>query len=268
MPDLSSRQAPLRLGVLVIHNDGIPEFEFRAVAPPGVHTVVARFQSPRRRGSGYEYDVVKAFATSEDLRRSAQMLGTMPLDCIGIAYVSGCLIAGMEWDRGVTAAVSGSASGIPCFGTATAMVAACQALGLSSPLAVLPAWFGEDLAQAARSFGSQAEIVIDDVVRVDMGDPWSTMAPHEIYDAGGGWAQNPGDVVRTVVGAIKDSADSVVVLGSGLRAAELIDSLEAELDRPVVTPQQALLWYAQLRYAQVPPSGPGALFRTARPRTG
>jgi peroxiredoxin/maleate cis-trans isomerase len=215
----------------------------RLMAPPGVGVVAARVQSPRPKGGHYRDDVVRAWVDSPDLQRAGQVLGTMPLDHIGIAYASGCLIAGMNWDETVTARVSELAGGIPCVGSATAMLAACRALGMRQPLMVVPAWFSDALVEAAVSFGAEVGIHADAVLRADMGPAWKGLDPHEVYDRDGGWLQDPRDLQRSIRSAVGDDADGVVVLGSGLRAAELVATLEDQLLVPVVTPQQALLWH-------------------------
>lgn len=232
-----------RFGLMVIHNDGVPEDEMRMMAPADIGIYVARFQSPRQKGHEYRDDRVRAFAQSRDLVRAAEMLGSMPLDCIGIAYASGCLISGMGWDESVAQAVTELTGRIPTVGAATATVAAWQALGLRSPLVVVPAWFGNGLVEAAADFGSELDLHIESVVRADMGPEWIGLEPREIYDRGGGWRQDPRRLERFIESAIGGDADGVVVLGSGLRVVEVISSLEARIARPVVTPQQALLWY-------------------------
>ena len=51
-------------------------------------------------------------------------------------------------------------------------------------------------------------------------------------------------------------ADAVLVSGTGLPTAGIIEDLERELGKPVVTSQQASLWLA-LRLARVADSVPG-----------
>ena len=58
-----------------------------------------------------------------------------------------------------------------------------------------------------------------------------------------------------------DSADAVLVVGTGFRAATTIAPLEEDLGRPVITANQASLWHC-LRIAGIgsPVSGWGRLF--------
>jgi maleate isomerase len=256
----------LKLGLMVIHNDGVPETEMRMLAPPGVGIYVARFQSPRRKGSDYRGDLVQACVESADIRRAAEMLGSMPLDYIGLAYASGCLVEGLRWDEAVTAHVTEIAGGVPSVGAATAIVAAAHALGLKSPLVVVPAWFSDSLVTSATEFAAGVGLGPDAVLRADMGPEWNGMEPHAIYDGGGGWKQDPSQLERSILSSISSSADGVVIVGGGLRAAELIPSLEARLSRAVVTAQQALLWYClRSRGVDVRGEARGRLFACALP---
>jgi maleate isomerase len=45
-----------------------------------------------------------------------------------------------------------------------------------------------------------------------------------------------------VIANMPDDADAVVIGGNGFRAVGVIEALEWDLDRPVVTANQALFW--------------------------
>lgn len=231
-----------RLGMLVIHNDGVPETEFRMMAPPGVGVYVARMQSPRRKGHEYEEDLVKAFVESPDLNRGAEMLGSMPLDCIAVCFTSGSLLAGLEWDRRVTERVRDRAGGTPAVAGATSMLLAMSALGIRHPYVVFPAWFSDELLEAGERFLRSNGSPPAGVIRASMGAAWKTMTPSAIYDGGGHWQQDPELVYRDLMQTCPAASDAVAILGSGMRAAELIGVLERDLGRPVLTAQQTLLW--------------------------
>lgn len=57
-------------------------------------------------------------------------------------------------------------------------------------------------------------------------------------------ASSRGDLYRWAAGHVPPSAQAVVVGGNGLRAVGVIEALEAELGRPVLTANQMLLWGA------------------------
>ena len=54
--------------------------------------------------------------------------------------------------------------------------------------------------------------------------------PADLYD----WARK----------SVPDTADAVAIGGNGFRAVGVVEALEAELARPVLTANQALLWAA------------------------
>lgn len=258
-----------RLGMIVIHNDGVPETEFRMMAPPGVGVYVARMQSPRRKGHEYEDDLVQAHVDSPDLNRAAEMLGAMPLDCIAVCYTSGSLLAGLEWDRRIAERVRERAGGIPAVAGAGSMLLAISALGVRRPFVVFPAWFSDPLVEAGSRFLQDRGLVPAGVIRAEMEEAWASLTPSAIYDNGGHWQQVPELVRRQVLETCPPSADGVAMLGSGMRAAELIEGLERDLGKPLVTAQQSLLWSC-LRLAGLEDrlEAYGELFRESLPPIG
>jgi maleate isomerase len=55
---------------------------------------------------------------------------------------------------------------------------------------------------------------------------------------------NPGDVFEWVRGNVPRTAEAVMIGGNGFRAVGVIEALEADLDRPVLSANQVLLWAA------------------------
>jgi maleate isomerase len=72
---------------------------------------------------------------------------------------------------------------------------------------------------------------------------------------------NPVELYDWVREHTPDSADAVFIGGNGFRAVGVIDALEEDLQRPVLTANQVLLWRC-LRVADVhlKPHGYGRLF--------
>jgi maleate isomerase len=81
----------------------------------------------------------------------------------------------------------------------------------------------------------------------------------------------PGNLYGWIASRVPQPADAVVLGGNGFRAVGIIERLEADTGKPVVTPNQVPLW-AALRAAGAPTSlvqGYGRVFSidaTAHPR--
>ena len=75
------------------------------------------------------------------------------------------------------------------------------------------------------------------LVRITPARKFTEVAAEEVHD----W----------IVANTPSQAEAVVVAGNGLRAVGAIDALEASLERPVITANQAMLWKG-LRLAGAP----------------
>ncbi|MEL6933972.1 MAG: Asp/Glu racemase, partial [Pseudomonadota bacterium] len=76
---------------------------------------------------------------------------------------------------------------------------------------------------------------------------------------------SPDQVLELGQRANHADADTIVLSCTDMRSVEIIDKLEAELDKPVVTSNQAMLFQAlELLGGQKPSSGFGCLFERIR----
>ena len=96
-------------------------------------------------------------------------------------------------------------------------------------------------------------------------EKWANTAPSDLYASGMHLEQRPDLLMQQIVSACPDTADSVLLVGTGLRCVSIIEKLEAELHRPVVTANQASLWRClQLAGINDPISGYGRLLSQPR----
>ena len=138
-------------------------------------------------------------------------------------------------------------SGIPVVPTCAAAALALRAVRAQRLALVDPPWFDPELnALGAQFFTSQG---YDVVFHAPCGLPSNqrSINPPELYD----WVREH----------TPDNADAVFVGGNGFRAVGVIDALEEDMTRPVLTANQVLLWRC-LRVAGVhlKPHGFGRLF--------
>jgi maleate cis-trans isomerase len=230
-----------RLGLLVIDTDPVAEFEFQAMAPAGVSLNAARFASPRTPGSGDYADAARKVAESPDLARGLEQLGRMRLDALCVCFVTSGFIGGTDFDRRFMQHASERA-GAPVVSASAALAAAADHAGVRRPLLVLPPWFKDELAEAARRYLGECGIEPAATLRIQGGARWAGVEPWRIWDAGGQWDVRPADVYREVRRAMPAHADGVIIGGSGLRCHEAVACLEQDLQRPVLSSNQASLW--------------------------
>jgi maleate isomerase len=142
----------------------------------------------------------------------------------------------------------GLSDGIPVVATGAAAVEALRGLGARTIALFDPPWFDSDLNALGRRYYEAAGFEVVFSSPCDLPSGQALIRPGDLH----GWIQE----------RVPERADAVVLGGNGLRAVGVIERLEADTGKPVVTPNQVLVW-AALRAAGTPPSlvsGYGKLF--------
>ncbi|MCT9092500.1 maleate cis-trans isomerase [Streptomyces sp. ASQP_92] len=229
----------VRLGVLTPHADVGPESELRAMAPSdvGLHTARVPFGA-MRSGGGMDPTIplapVRAFAEPPFVDEAAERLAAAPLDAMGFAFTSSAYVLGAAAEAAMLDRLCTRAGGVPVVATCAAMVEALRVIGASRPALVDPPWFDTELNELGRRYYQDAGFEV----------PFS--APCSLPS--GQTLVRPADLYEWVSAHVPERADAVVLGGNGLRAVGVIERLELRLERPVLTPNQVLLW-AMLRAA-------------------
>jgi maleate cis-trans isomerase len=232
------------LGILVIDHDPVAEAEFWAMAPRGVTVNAARFESPRKPGtSDYGVDPARVVAESPDVARGLGCLGNMRLDAICVCFTTSSFFGGVEFDKTFASQASVLAQGIPVLTAAQAITAAMTAVGIHHPFVVVPPWFKAEIVDAGRAYLTEAGFIPAGMRNFELGRGWRDLHPWEMWDAGAQWEVRPEEVYRQIRRTMPAGADGVLIAGNGLSCVEAIGQLEADLGVPVITSNQACLWY-------------------------
>jgi maleate cis-trans isomerase len=231
------------LGILVIHNDPVPELEMRAMAPPDVSIHAARFQSPTSSGAEYTGTPAGTMLAEPDVARGVRQLGQVGLDAICLCFGSASFFGGHEFDRAFTEEATRIADGTPVYTAGQAVVAAMRAADVRRPLVVMPPWFTQPTYDAAGAYLGAAGVDVAGLLHFDLGPEWQGVRKHQIFDRGGRWRVLPDDVRHQVRDAFPAGADGVLIPGSGIRSAEAVEPLERDLGVPVITANKSCMWY-------------------------
>ncbi|MEU8763359.1 hypothetical protein [Streptomyces sp. NPDC048659] len=258
-----------RLGILVIHNDPVPETEIWRAAPEGTSVHTARFECPRLDDAEYTGSTARLLADAPDVVRSLDFLGRLGVDRIAFCFGSPSFFGGEGFDAEFAEAAAAHTHGTPVFTSGQALTGALAAAGVRRPLVVMPPWFTPPTHRAAEAYLTAHGVEEVFVHPFELGPEWAHIAPYNAFDEGARWAIDGAEVLRQTVAAFEATggrADGVLVPGSGFRTQEQVPLLEKALGVPVITANQSVLWYA-LREAPVrPPTPPGALFATLAPQ--
>jgi len=248
-----------RFGLFIVSNEAVPEAEWWAMAPPDVSVHAARVtaSTPWARWD----DGRSAVTLEDDLARGAVQFSAMRLSAVVIGHSSSSIVGGAGWDDAVVGSLSDHLPDVPVITTnGRDCQAALRASGVSQPFLVIPPWFGDAFVPEAEGYFSDSGFSPAGSLRVDPGPGWRELPPSELYPRGMGFEQDVESLYRQICSACPVSADGVLLAGTGLRCVGIIDALEKDLGRPVITANQASLWHClRLSGVRTPVTGYGSL---------
>ncbi len=227
--------ARTRIGVLTPHADVWPEAEFGAMAPDGISIHAARVPFGAYKPGGtmdrtIGDDPVRAFADPPLVDDAAELLASAPLHAIAYGFTSSSYVRGAVDDAKLKERLERRTRGIPVVIPCAAAVNALTALGVIRLALISPPWFSAEMdQQGANYFQSQGFEV---VYTGPAGLPSDQQAiqTNELYE----W-------VRTQT---PKSAEAIFIGGNGFRAIGVIEALEENLNRPILTANQVTFWQA------------------------
>jgi maleate isomerase len=250
-----------RIGLFIVGNEAVPEAEWWAMAPPGVSVHAARVtaKSPwaRLRENGTEVDL------SDDLARGARQFAAMRLSAVVLAHTTSSVVGGKGWDA-ATASTLSAAIGTGTFVTTNGQdtMAALKASDVKRPFLVLPPWFPDDTLRAAVAYYTDHGFAPAGHLRFDPGRKWRDLPPGDLYGHGMGFEQEIEPLYAQIRAACPAAADGVLIGGTGFRCVGILEALEQDLQRPVISANQASLWHCLRRSGiHTPIDGYGRLLR-------
>jgi arylmalonate decarboxylase len=226
-----------RIGVLIPPVNVTVEPEFNRWAPPGVTIHAARLW--RRRARLTPDDLREMLTRLDD---DCERLAMSQPDVVLYACTSGSSLETGGFDRKLSERIA-RASRAPASTTSTAVAAALRALGIRRPAVVTP--YSDAINEREMAFF--AELGFAPVSLESFREEDSHAIPRI----------DPQDTARLALKADRPEADGVFISCTNLATAAIIERLETELGKPVVTSNQATLWLG-LRALGVTTAVPGA----------
>jgi maleate isomerase len=244
----------VRIGVLVPHAAVGPEAELQAMAPPSVAIHATRIPFGAMAPGGLMDPTIplaplRAFTQPPYVDDAAELLAASPLDVIAFANTGAAYAIGVDGEAAMIARLEQRTRGIPVLSTCAAAVEALRALNVRRIALVDPPWFDAELNALGVRY--HESVGFDVVYAASCGLP-SEQA-----------RITPADLHAWVSAHVPTDVEAIVIGGNGLRSVGVIAALEEDLDRPVLTANQVLLWSA-LRVAKADPGSVtdyGRLFR-------
>ena len=253
-----------RFGMFIVGSEVVPEAEWWAMSPPGVSIHAARVTAAAPWAQWQEGR--SAVVLSDDVKRGATQFASMALSAAVLAHSSSSIAGGPGWDDAVIARLSSSlhastavtTNGLDC-------LRALGQCGVRRPFIVFPPWFSEDAMRTGVAYFVGQGFVAPESYRHVPEDRWSDVRPQDLYRNFMHIQQNTDLLFDQIVVNCPSSADGVLIVGTGLRCVGIIEAIEAELGRPVVTANQASLWRClSLAKLETPVAGYGQLLAGPR----
>lgn len=253
-----------RIGMFIVGNEAVPEAEWWAMATPHVSVHAARVTAgtPWAAWNRERSDVT----LSEDLERGARQFAAMPLSAVVIGHSSSSILGGVGWDEAVVENLSAVIGGDTVVTTnGLDSLAALRAVGATRPFLVLPPWFNDITVEAALGYYAALGVAPAAHLRYDPGPGWRDVPPGELYPRGMGFAQQVEPLYTQITTACPRDADAVLIAGTGFRCVAILEALERDLRRPVLSANQVSLWHClRLAGVRAEVDGYGSLFSHQR----
>jgi maleate cis-trans isomerase len=209
-----------RIGLIIPSSNRLSEEQFNRYAPDGVHihTTRVRMTGPNR---------VEDEQLEEAILNAAGLLADAKCDVIVFHCTGSSMEAGLEGERRIVSAI-GDATGRRATSTASALVEALHAVEAENLVLVSP--YTSNQHEVAFLEDTGFGIVSERAMSLPGSDAFvSTPASF--------W-------LDTTTSLADDRADGYLLSCTNIRSAEIIGELEQRLDRPVITSNQATLWYS------------------------
>lgn len=223
-----------RIGVVLPADNTVLEPDFYRFLPDGVSAHTLRLQkAPRPDMPAQAVTLANAFTYTR-------------VNVVGYMCAASSFMLGVDGNRELVERLSAATGGLPAFTASTAMVDALRAVGARRVAVLAP--HPDDIA--ARLTGYLADCGIE-VVTLDA----MNLSVDAINDSA------PGQIYRRARQVALNDADALFIAATNFRALDVIEPLERDLCRPVITSNQAALWVG-LRLLRVREPQPrlGALF--------
>jgi len=248
-----------RIGMFIVGNEAVPEAEWWAMAPPNVSVHAARVtaRAPWARWR----DDRTGVELEDDLTRGCLQFAAMRLSAVVVGHSSSSILGGEGWDEAVVTRLSATlgagthvtTNGLDC-------IAALRASAVQRPFLVLPPWFNDRIVEAGVRYFAERGVEPAGHHRYDPGRKWRDLPPGDLYGHGMGFEQEIEPLYAQIKAACPTSADGVLIAGTGFRCVGILDALERDLRRPVISANQASLWRClRLSGVHTPVSGYGSL---------
>jgi maleate cis-trans isomerase len=229
-----------RLGLVIPANNTVIEPEFARMVPDGIATFGAKILSHGLSADGIERMVANS-------HRAVDELAAGDMSAFAYACLATSLVKGDAWTSEFQAHVEDK-TGKPVTTAATATLEALQSLGTKRVALATP--YPKTINDLLPALFDRAGIEVVSLKSVAVKDSLEVCR------------LDPSVAYRLAKEADTDRADAVCILATDIRSIDVLETLEADLGKPAISTNQALLWRC-LKFCDIgdPVNGFGSLLK-------
>lgn len=216
-----------KLGLVYIASAWSMEAEFYEMAPRGVTTHTTRVslcENPEN------FSVKDVASLGKDVVEATKLLAQAPLSSIAFGCTSGSFTNGVGYDTKLIEEMEAVSKGIPCTTTTTAVVEALKSLGVNKIAIATP--YEKAVYELAHKFMEDSGFTVTNTTGLEITNEYeiSALDIQTIYE-----------MARE---ADTDDAEALFISCTGLSAVHILDALEEDLGKPVISSNQATFWHS------------------------
>jgi len=218
-----------KLGVIVPSPNAVLEPEFYTLLPEGITCHFARVGRWSLQGVDIGTDVKGTDMMVDELPRASEELAELNPAVVAFGCTGGSFYKGAEYNRQLIDLIS-TAARTKATSTSEAIVDAIRFLGLKRISVLTP--YQEWLSDRLRSFLAEHDVQVLQMQNLGMitgsGLGLESVVPQNAYQ-----------MVRELDGP---DVDGILISCTAFRSIEILDPLERDLEKPVISSNQATLW--------------------------
>lgn len=209
------------IGLIYPSPGWVMEPEFYKMSPEGVITCTTRI-------SLFETNTEQLVKIRKYAIEATELISQAPVDVIALGCTSGSFIGGMKYDLELTKEMEKVSKGVPCTTTSSSVVSALRTLGVKKIAVITP--YIEEVNKRAKIFLEENNFEITKILGLGL-----------LYDS-----QIDNQSLKTVYRLARDvdtnDTEAIVILCTGLRSIGILDFLERDLNKPVISAIQSTFW--------------------------
>lgn len=233
-----------KIGLIYMAAGEVMEPEFYAMAPEGVVTLTTRIHF-----DSLTAETIRNMLSSNELEKCTELLALAQCDVILFGGTSCSFLGGPDWEDKILERMKGASMGIKVINTSQASVKALQSVDAKNIVFAGP--YTSDIIKAGTDYFNKMgfNVIRSKGLGLEVEHEIAILPFSEVYDLA------------------KESdhpdADAVYLSCTGMRTIPILEELESDLGKPVISAVQASMWYA-LKVAGINVMGIRSLARSSK----